>query len=96
MRIISNKFYDNYEDALDIVNLQKLDDRREELCLNFAKKCLENEKTKGIFPLTENKHNMKQIKSEKYVVNFARTERLKNSAIPYMQRMLNNYDQTKK
>ena len=62
MRIISNKFYDNYEDALEIVNLQKLEDRREELCLSFAMKCLENEKTKGIFPLTQNKHSMEQIK----------------------------------
>ena len=29
-------------------------------------------------------------KSEKYEIDFANTERLKKSAIPYMQRLLNN------
>ena len=39
---------------------------------------------------------MKPRISEKYVVKFAKKERLKESAIPYMQRLLNKYDQNKK
>ena len=36
------------------------------------------------------KHNMETRKNEKYVVNFAHTERLKNSSVISMQNYLNN------
>ena len=35
-------------------------------------------------------HTMENRNEEKYVVKYANTDRLKNSAIPYMQRMLND------
>ena len=43
-----------------------------------------------IFPLKE-KHNNLRI-TEKYEVKFAHTARLQNSAIPALQRMLNEDD----
>ena len=46
--IVGNKF-ENYEDALIKANLQKLSDRREHLCLKFAKQCLQSEKMKIFF-----------------------------------------------
>ena len=79
----------NYEDALTKVNLPKLSDRRSELCLKFAKKCTQNEKTEDLFPLKRKVHDMEMREPEKFVVNHANTERLKKSAIPNMQRMLN-------
>ena len=43
--------YENYENALEEINLQTLYERRKNLCLTFANKCLENEKMKDMFPL---------------------------------------------
>ena len=51
---------------------------------------LENDKTKDIFKLNDKNHDMKTRKKEKYEVNYANTGRYKDSAIPYMQRLLNN------
>ena len=65
-------------------------ERRENLCLKFAKKCLQNERTENMFPLNKNTHNMKTRMTDKFKVKFAHTERLKQSSIPYMQRLLNN------
>ena len=59
-------------------------------------KCTQNEKTFNMFPINKNYHSMKLRNQEKYVVKFANAERLKNSAIPYMQRLLNNELNTKK
>ena len=91
LRMILKQRYTSYEEALKIVNLETLSDRREKLCLQFAEKCLMSEKTKGMFPLHQSSHDMaKNIRHhEKYHVQHANTDRLKKSAIPYMQRLLN-------
>ena len=89
VRIILGKNFENYEDALDSVDLQNLSERRQELCLKFANKCTQNEKTEELFPLNRKNHNMEVRNPERFVVNHANTERLKKSSIPNMQRMLN-------
>ena len=58
--------------------------------MNFAKKCIKCEKIKCMFPLQEKLHKMDQKYSEKFIVNYANTERYFKSLIPYMQRLLNN------
>ena len=63
--------------------------RRKNLCLEFAKKCLKNEKMKSLLCENENIHQMKTRKREKFKVNHAKTSRLMNSPIIYMQRLLN-------
>ena len=40
----------NYEDALNKLQLQTLGERREAMCLKFAKLCLKIEKMKDLFP----------------------------------------------
>ena len=52
-------------------------------------KCTENQKMKKMFPLKKKEHDKSLRKEEKYVVKHARTDRLRKSAIPYMQRLLN-------
>ena len=47
-----------------------------------------------MFP--ENKQKMKTRQSENYIVQFAHTERLRKSAIIYMQNQLNNYEKMKR
>ena len=57
--------------------------------MKFAQKCTQSEKTEKMFPLKKNNHDMEVRNPEKFIVKHANTERLKNSAIPNMQRMLN-------
>ena len=54
--------------------------------LNFALKCLKNERTANLFPRNEVKLTRH---TEEFKVPFARTERYKKSAIPTMARLLN-------
>ena len=82
--------YQDYESSLKILNLVSLHKRREMLCLRFAKKCLKIENFKKLFPLRQFNHDMKKRKSEKYFIKNMKTERYKKSAIPVMQKMLNN------
>ena len=94
-RIILKESYDSYEDALNFLDLEKLQVRRLELCLRFAKKCLKNEKTATMFPLNRN-YNSRVRSSEKYEVNFAHNNRLRDSSIPFLQRLLNEDSKSNK
>ena len=89
LKLILAEKYQNYENALNILELETLEDRRKNLCLEFAKKCLKNEKMKSLLCENENIHQMKTRKREKFKVNHAKTSRLMNSPIIYMQRLLN-------
>ena len=55
----------------------------------FAQKCTKNDQAKKMFQLNENIHDMNMRREEKFTVQYAKTERLKKSAIPYMQKLLN-------
>ena len=89
LKIILGPKYESYRKALFMLNLETLEERREYLCLKFAQKCTKNEKTQQMFPLNEKMHHMKTRNKEKYLVQFANTERLKKSSIIYMQKLLN-------
>ena len=89
VRVILQTRYTNYQNGLKMLKLETLEERRKLLCLRFAKGCLKNEKVKSLFPKKENNHKMKKRKVEKYKVNRANTKRYKMSAIPYMQRLMN-------
>ena len=66
-----------------ITSIQTLSERRTQLCLKFAKKSVKNGSLKDLFqPNTDSHH-------EKFHITFAKTDRLKNYAIPFMQRLLN-------
>ena len=69
--------------------MQTLNDRREALCLSFAKKCLRNEKLKSMFPLRKINHKMEKRNMEKFKNLKANTKRYEKSAVPYMRRKLN-------
>ena len=81
--------------ALEVLDLQSLDDRRESLCLKFAKKCLQVKKFQSMFPKRRQVHSMKKRKNEKFVMRRSLTGRHQNSAIPYMQRLLNRVEAEK-
>ncbi len=73
-----------------------MDERRESLCLSFAKKCLQVEKLKSIFPRRHQAHRMSKRDNEKCVIRRCFTERHKKSSIPYMQRLLNRAEAEKR
>ena len=91
MKVIFQEKYKSYEDSLNKLDILKLSDRREQLCLSFALKCVKHPKLQDIFPLN-NKTDMKTRYPEKYKVQFAHTDRLKSSAVIYMQNLLNQHD----
>ena len=83
--------YESYAQALKTMNLQKLYERREDLCRSFAKKCKKskNIQVRGLFPLNNAHTTVETRVSEKYRVNMAKTGRYMQSAVPYMQWLLN-------
>ena len=89
LKIILKEKYCGYQQGLAKLDLESLECRRENLCLNFANKCTKNDKLKHMFPLNPKYHDMKTRNKEKYEVQFANTGRLQNSPITYMQRLLN-------
>ena len=58
MKLILKDKYVDYKKALKSVNLESLYERRERLCLRFAKKCLKDENFKKLFPMRKMNHDM--------------------------------------
>ena len=59
------------------------------MALNFAKKSLKQDIFSPLFPLNGNVHQMKTRNPEKYVIKNGNTDRMKRSAVPFLQRLLN-------
>ena len=95
IKIIMGKKYNCYKSALLELNLKTLSQRRIDLSLVFAKRTIQNKKVKKMFPIRQENRFQKRRKTEYYKVNRASTERLKMSAIPQMQHLLNE-EHTKK
>ena len=89
LKIILQQEYETYENALKQLDLDNLVERRDKLCFEFAKKCLKNDKMKNLFRENNKVHQMKTRFEEFYEIDHAKTGRLMNSPIIYMQRLLN-------
>ena len=93
LKVIMGHQYDGYQNALEVCGLSSLSDRREEKCLKFGLKSLLHPTHSKMFPV--NPHVLSNSEStrnsEHFKVNWARTESYRTSAIPYIQRMLNEY-----
>ena len=88
LKCILGKGYVTYKDALNKLQLQSLGERREAMCLKFAKQCLKIEKMKELFPRKVRHHDMAKRNSEVFDFVKPKTSRYQLSAIPVMQRML--------
>ena len=86
--------YRGYKRSLNKLDMITLEERRKELCLQFAIKCTKNPKTRDMFPKNIKTHTMTFRNTEKYEVQHANTARLKKSAIIYMQQLLNEHEKT--
>ena len=91
VKLILKKEYNNYENALLKLNLDTLASRRKKISLKFANDgIMNNTLTDLLMKKRENNTNIREVKKEeKYNVQFANTDRLKNSTIIYLQNLLN-------
>ena len=92
LSIILGSNYHCYENALSVLNLKRLDDRRINLCEKFAVKASKNDQHKNWFCLAEQSEPV-NTRSEKPVLKYkepkTRTGRFANSPIPYLTKLLN-------
>ena len=89
IRIICGRNYESYSQTLNELGMVTLSERRESLCLKFAKKSLRVDNFGHLFPISKKKHLMKTRGGDVYKVSKGFSERFCKSAIPYMQRLLN-------
>ena len=91
LKVILGDNYISYEAALEMTGLKTLFQRRQDRCLKYGLKALKHPQNSKMFPVSsvENVYDVRN--KEKYHVNFAATESYKRSAIPSIQRMLNEH-----
>ena len=87
--------YNGYQNGQAKFGLENLKQRRENLCLEFARKCTKHKKLQPMFPKNLKEHSMDTRNNEVFRVQHANTSRLQNSAIIYMQKLLNDDEQDK-
>ena len=68
LRVILGDRYRNYEEALKIIKIDSLEERRQKICLKFAQQCLRNEKLRDMFPKSQSDHKMIKRNAEKFIV----------------------------
>ena len=88
-KLVLRENYTTCLEALKNLRPDQLKLKREKLTLAFAKSSLGNGKLWDLFPIRKKPHIINTRRPEKYVVQHANTERLKNSPILTMQRLLN-------
>ena len=89
VKIMMGKNYEGYSKSLKFLKLDSLHERREKNALKFAKKSIKNENFSSFFPKHPEGHTMRKRYSDRFLVNKAHTERYRRSAVPYLQRLLN-------
>lgn len=97
LRVILGDNFISYEAALEITGLQKLSERRQSRCLGYGLKSIKHPENKRFFPENPNLNlTLSARQREPYIVNFARTKIYQQSAIPYIQKLLNKNAMDKK
>ena len=84
--LILDRHYVNYEVACTVTGLEPLELRREQLCLNWARKNLKSSDPLFIRPKQKRDPRRKADLVKEY---FCRTQRYENSSLPYLAKLLN-------
>ena len=84
LKIILDKDYTDYQTALQMCAIDTLAKRRQDRLKSFSIKYPKDKFNSKMFPRNWNPHN-----KDKFVVNFARTNKYLKSAVPQCQRLLN-------
>ena len=88
LHIALGKRYQSYKNALEITNMESLEDRRVKLCTTFAKKCLKHTKHSAWFQYNVGAANTRSFKPN-LKVPLHRLARFRESPIPYLTNLLN-------
>ena len=94
LNIILGSRYTSYESALNILELDTLEERRDELCLNFARKSAAHPIHSKWFLKTKGEQHTRNHNTYQPVL--ARTGRFGKSPIPHMSNILNENSRKKK
>ena len=97
LAIVMGDKYNNYDEAREVLGIDRLSDRRKTLCENFARKAAKSDRFQNWFNQIEYKDNKcsistrskKNTKSPLYHTIPTRTRRYKKSPLPYLTEMLN-------
>ena len=91
LKVIFGAEYSSYEDALKWSGLKRLNERRQQKCLKFGLKSLLHPVHSKLFPVNTNSDTYCDTrKKEHFRVNWTNSESYRMSAVPYIQRMLND------
>ena len=90
LRVILGQDYLSYEEALSKTSLVSLNKRRQDRCIKYALKASRHPDNMQMFPPNIVESPQVTRNREKFHVNFAHTESYRKSAIPSLQRLLNN------
>ena len=88
-KVILGKDYESYEQALGLIKIDSLNQRRETMALKFAKNSQNDPNFSKLFPLRKVNHHMKVRNKERYLITPSNTKRYQESAVPYLQGLLN-------
>ena len=92
LKIILGTEYESYDAAHRVCGLERLSDRRQQKCLQFGLKSLLHPIHSTMFPVNPQLHTSVETRNkEHFLVNKAKTDSYKDSAIPYIQRLLIDY-----
>ena len=88
LKVVLGDQYTDYTTACQYLHVDTLAERRDQLCLNFALKCLKNPKFKDLFPQNidntyPNRH------TEVLDVQLAKHARYQKSPVIFLQNLLN-------
>ena len=74
-------FKERHENALNVIGIDSLEQRREKLCLKFAKACVRHDKLSDMFPKSKKEHVMHKRGEDVFFVKMAKTERYKKQQL---------------
>ena len=92
VRVIMGSDFTDYQHALSELKITNLSERRRELSKKFALKIANNPKMQYMLPLRNEMRENIRRHTDKYIIQHANTHRLQASAIPYMQKQLNQHN----
>ena len=87
--IILQAEYKNYDNALKVLNQERLSDRRIAAAIRFGEKCVSNPRHNDMFPLNLPVRGIARQSSKPYKEYFCRMDRFYSSSIPTIARLLN-------
>ena len=89
--IILGDKYKTYKNALKVLDMQTLQERRSDLSLNFAKKALKSQKFSSWFSVNENDYDKTRSLRDELDLVKTRTKKYKDSPIPHLTDILNTH-----